>query len=714
MIQTFQDYQVCVGRLCQYAYHYYVLDDPLISDWEYDTLYQQVQAYEHSHPEHLLEHSPTQRVGGALLAYLPKHTHLERMWSLDNVFDTQGLQTWLARIFKVYPHASFTCSPKLDGVSLNLFYHQGKLVSAATRGNGIEGELVTHNAKTIPSIPLRIAYTGPLEIRGEVVIESADFERLNQERLHQGQPLFANPRNAAAGSLRQLDPKICAARKLTFMPWGLGRCQPTSPSFKTMMEEIMGDGFLPTRFLTCTNLAEIERAYTELHAQRAHAQVGMDGMVILVDAFALQVKLGFTLKAPRFAIAYKFPATEKHTKLLGVSPQIGRTGAITPVAILEPIVLDGARVSKATLNNYTEIQQRGFMLHDMVVVVRSGDVIPKLIKPLTHLRDGTQTPIIPPTHCPACDTLLAQQELNHCPACKMSLLLKNKPNFCPTCHAFMRKYGRNTLSTHCLVCEGVLEYKPYCHRCACDLSYRDRALFCPNPHCPPKLKEKIVHFASKHGLDIAGLGDRVVAQLLELKCIGGITDLYTLNLETLLTLEGWKHKRAQNLLDAIANTKHAPLWRLINALGIEHIGKGASKALAQAFGLEVFTKRAQDFKALPGFEHKMANALEQFMHENRDLIAQLLHLLEPTPPSTLAQESSFFNQKNIVLTGTFSVSREALSARLESLGACVKSSVSAATHLLIYGDNPGSKLERAQERGIPVMDQTQLWQMLKD
>ncbi|WP_120950966.1 NAD-dependent DNA ligase LigA [Helicobacter sp. L8] len=712
MIQTFHDYQVLIEQLCQYAYHYYVLDNPLISDFEYDSLYQQALTYERAHPEQILEHSPTQRVGGALLAYLPKHTHLERMWSLDNVFDVEGLQTWITRIFKVYPHASFTCSPKLDGVSLNLFYDQGKLVSATTRGNGIEGELVTHNAKTIPSIPLRIAYMDPLEIRGEVVIENTDFENLNAQRLDQGQPLFANARNAAAGSLRQLDPKICAARKLTFMPWGLGHCHPSKPSFKAMMEAIMGDGFLPTRFIACAHLADIERAYATLHAQRAHAQVGMDGMVVVVDDFSMQRELGFTLKAPRFAIAYKFPALEKHTKLLGIVPQIGRTGAITPVAILKPITLDGARVSKATLNNYTEIQQKGFMLNDMVVVIRSGDVIPKLIKPLEHLRDGSQTPIIPPTHCPACATLLAQQELKHCPVCKMSLLLQNKPNFCPTCHVFVRKYAKNALSTRCLACEGALVCKPFCHRCARDLSHRDRALFCPNPHCPPKIKEKIVHFASKHGLNIAGLGDKVVAQLLEAKLISNIADLYTLKLESLCALEGWKHKRAQNLLEAIANTKRAPLWRLINALGIEHIGKGASKALAQAFGLEVFAKRAQDFRALPGFEHKMAGALARFLQDNGALLKCLLALIEPTPP-TSSQESSMFSQKNIVLSGTFSISREALSARLESLGACVKSSVSASTHLLIYGDNPGSKLKRAQDLGIATMDQAQLWRALK-
>ncbi|WP_104686636.1 NAD-dependent DNA ligase LigA [Helicobacter felis] len=714
MIQTFQDYQACVERACQYAHHYYVLDDPLVSDFEYDTLYQQIQDYEHAHPEQILEHSPTQRVGDALLSYLPKHTHLERMWSLDNVFDLEGLQTWIARIFKVYPHARFTCSPKLDGVSLNLFYDQGKLVSAATRGNGIEGELVTHIAKTIPSIPLRIAPTEPLEIRGEVTIENADFEKINAQRAKLNQPLFANPRNAAAGSLRQLDPHISAKRKLSFTPWGLGRCAPTLPSFKAMMDRLLENHFLPMPFSLCGSVEEIQQVYTELHAQRERAKVGMDGMVVVVDDFAVQKELGFTLKAPRFAIAYKFPALEKHTRLLEVIAQVGRSGAITPVARLEPVNLDGAQIARATLNSYTDIQQKDLQLNDMVVVLRSGDVIPQVIKPLVHLRDGSQKPIIPPSHCPSCESLLEQQPLNICPQCHLPLLLKDKPNFCPSCARFApHAHLKNARS--CPLCAQALEYKPFCYRCNLDLSTHARALCCINPSCSAKLHASLVYFASKQGLEIAGLGNKVVKQLLEAKLIRQISDLYTLRLEDLLQLEGWKHKRAQNLLDAIAKTKHAPLWRFINALGIENIGKGASKKLAGILGLEVFDQDYSGYqrafkKIFQGAredqkgDYKSARAFWEFVQAHRAKIAHLMRLIEPTIAEKRAPQCGFFQGKVVVITGSFSVPRDALRQYLEDLGAEVKGHLSAKTDLLLCGDKPGSKLEEAKKHNIFIME----------
>ncbi|WP_104749988.1 NAD-dependent DNA ligase LigA [Helicobacter cynogastricus] len=720
MIQTFQDYQNCVERACKYAHHYYVLDDPLVSDSEYDALYAQIAEYERAHPKQILEHSPTQRVGDALLSYLPKHTHLERMWSLDNVFDLEGLQAWIARILKVYPHARFTCSPKLDGVSLNLFYDQGKLISAATRGNGIEGELVTHIAKTIRSIPLRIASTNPLEIRGEVTIESADFEKINAQRAKLNQPLFANARNAAAGSLRQLDPRISAARKLNFTPWGLGRCTPSSSSFKGMMDSLLQD-FLPMPFSLCSAIEEIQQVYTELHAQRERAKVGMDGMVVVVDDFAMQKELGFTLKAPRFAIAYKFPALEKHTRLLEVIAQVGRSGAITPVARLEPINLDGAQVARATLNSYTDIQQKDLRLNDMVVVLRSGDVIPQVIKPLIHWRDGSQAPIIPPTHCPSCKTLLKQQPLNICPQCHLPLLLKDKPNFCSSCVRFApHTHLKNARS--CPLCAQALEYKPFCYRCNLDLSSYTRALYCPNPSCKAKLHASLVYFASKQGLEISGLGDKVVGQLLQVGLVSQISDLYALTLEDLLQLEGWKHKRAQNLLDAIAKTKHAPLWRFINALGIENVGKGASKKLAGILGLEVFNQDEKGYQeafkkvfAGKSGDYKSARSFWEFVRLNKEQIAHLMCLLEPSiEPKQSAHTHGFFQGKVVVITGSFNMPREQLSQFLESLGAQVKSQVSAKTHLLLCGENPGSKLEEAKKKGIPIMEIDALRKCLKE
>ncbi|BCD47470.1 NAD-dependent DNA ligase LigA [Helicobacter suis] len=757
MIQTFEDYKHLVDKLCQYAYHYYVLASPLISDAIYDQLYRQVLDYETKYPQNILPYSPTQRVGGVVLETLPKHTHKVRMWSLENVFNLEELQVWInrivesehalktkGRISQTYPSASFTrftCSPKLDGASLNLYYENGQLQSASMRGNGLEGELVTHNAKTIHSIPLIIPYTKPIEIRGEVVLQREDFKALNAERLKQNLPLFANARNATVGSLRQLDSKIAAQRKLTFYPWGLGLVEEKYTSLKQSMQMVKDWGFLSLEFVLCESLEAIEETFKLFHTRRSEVTFDADGMVVMLDDLYLQSILGFTIKSPRFGFAYKFPATEKHTKLLDVLNQVGRSGAITPVALLEPIKLEGACISKATLDNYTQIQQQGLMINDTVVIVRSGDVIPKIIKPLKHLRNGTQKPITPPTHCPACQSVLQKQPLNVCPECNLPLLLKNKPNFCPKCQILFKKYthcpvcqtllGKQhkkcpqcqsnvTFPKHCLQCGGDLELKEYCYRCDLDLSNKDRYLFCPNKDCMARVKESIVYFASKHGLEIKGLGDKVVAQLLQAGLIKGVIDLYSLEEKALLELEGWQQKKAQNLLQAITKSKQAPLWRFISALGIEHIGKGASKILARHFGLEVFDKTYQEIASLEGFgakglkeeEKKIAASFVRFVKENKGLIKQLLTLVNPIATEKKVTPS-FFKDKKIVITGSLEKPRTEISALLESLGAHVQTGVSSKTDLLIYGENPGSKLEKAKKLGIEVMEEVTFLERLK-
>lgn len=733
MIQTFKDYELFVQRLSLWAHHYYVLGDPLVSDAEYDTLYAELKSYEEQHPQHVLPHSPTQRVGGAILDHLIKHKHLVRMWSLDNVFGVAQLRTWTDRILKSDPNVVFTCSPKLDGASLNLFYDHGCLQSAAMRGNGIEGELVTHNAKTIHSIPLNIPYTRPIEIRGEVVLKKRDFHALNAERLEQKEPLFVNARNATVGSLRQLDSKIAAKRKLTFLPWGLGHVHPSYTSFKATMDMVIDFGFLPMDFVVCKSVEDIQQAYKNLHAKRAHASFEMDGMVVVVDSLRLQEELGFTIKAPRFAIAYKFPAVEKHTKLLGVSNQIGRSGVITPVALLEPIELEGATISRATLHNYIEIQKKDIRLNDVVVVIRSGDVIPKIIKPLEHLRDSSQAKITPPTHCPACESVLKTQPLGHCPRC-MSVLLNNQANYCPQCKTFEKnthcmgcgkdfndrdyqkcpRCKRPLESTRCPKCAGGLESRPYCHRCDLDLS-SNNILYCPNFNCPARIKQSLVYFASKEGLQIDGLGEKVVDQLLQAGLISGIVSLYDLKLESLLCLEKWRQKKAQNLIDAIANTQNAPLWRVINALGIEHIGKGASQKLADHFGLDVFTKSYAQIKELEGFGSQMAASFTEFTKRNAPLIQALIERIHPQTPATkqTTRPASFFANKNITITGILSKPRAEIATHLERLGAHIKTAITSQTHLLIYGDKPGSKLDQARSLGIETMDESTLLDRLE-
>lgn len=652
MIKNFENYQETTALLTKMAYHYYVLDNPITTDEEYDTLYHQLKAYEEQNPNHIIPTSPTQRVGNKLLDGFEKYKHIERMWSLDDIFEPIKLEEWVNRIYKTYPDAVFTCSPKFDGASLNLYYEDGILKNAATRGDGIEGELVTQNAKTIQSIPLEIPYKKPIEIRGEVVITKEDFEKINEERLQNGENLFANPRNAAAGSLRQLDPKITAKRKLKFIPWGMGKNELQTGSFFEFLNTILSYGFYQTPFITlCKNTQEIQALYESLIQKRQDYSIMLDGMVIMLDSLQGQKQMGFTIKSPRFACAYKFPAIEKTSKILSITPQVGRSGVITPVAELEPVEIEGAMVSRATLHNYSEIQKKDIRINDRVIIIRSGDVIPKIIKPIAELRDGTQIPIKRPTQCPECGSEVLIEDI------------------------FIR---------------------------------------CQNLSCKARVKESIVYFASRKALNIEGLGERIVDQLFEEKLISNILDLYSLKIENLLPLEGWQEKKAQNLINSIKATKKIELWRLLNALSIEHIGEGASKKLALHFGRGVFEASLEDINAIDGFGTEMANSIIDFGVVNQTLIQNLFDIIDPIEPekASIIPTSSFTN-KTIVLTGSLSKPRDEIASFLESLGAKMTSSVSKKTDLLIYGENAGSKLEKANELMIKTINEQELIEMLE-
>lgn len=650
------NYKQQIELLKSYAHSYYVLDNPLVTDDEYDLLYHKIKAFESSNPQLIDTTSPTQRVGETPLDSFDKSTHLERMWSLDDVFSIEELSEWVKRIYKSYPDATFTCSPKFDGASLNLLYKDGFLQSAATRGNGLIGELVSQNAKTIKTIPLDIPFKGTIEIRGEVVIEKQDFESINLDRQKANQSLFANPRNAAAGSLRQLDSKITASRKLKFMPWGIGfgkenlmsflEKQNKSCGFHQAMNAIFSFGFKKVPFFThCKNIDEIIESFNALLAKRYEYSIMLDGMVIMVDSFKIQEALGWTIKSPRFACAFKFPAIEKSSRLKSISLQVGRSGVITPVANLEPLEIDGAMIARATLHNFSEIEKKDIMLNDEVIIIRSGDVIPKIIKPLIHKRDGTQKPIQRPTHCPECGGLLLVE----------SIFIK-----------------------------------------------------CQNLNCKARMLTSITHFASKKALNIDGLGEKIIVQLFNENLISSILDLYSLNLQDLLKLEGWKEKRAQNLLDSISKTKGIELWRLINALGIEHIGEGASKKLAQRFGLEVFSISLDSVMNLDGFGTEMANSLIEFNITNKELIAKLLEIIKPIVNATNIDSSNVFFGKSVVITGTLSKPREHFVALLESMGAHISSSVSKKTDFVLCGENAGSKLDKAKSLNINILTEQEL------
>lgn len=663
---TLDDYLKAVERLNLWAKHYYILDDPIASDEEYDTLYHQVKAYELQNPQNIALDSPTQRVGDKVLESFSKVAHIQRMWSLEDVFDMQELQEWVERVLRGANREalSFSISPKFDGASLNLLYENGILVSAATRGDAFVGENVTQNARTIPSIPLKIAYKGRIEIRGECVIAKDDFEKLNLERLQGGENLFANPRNAAAGSLRQLDSKITAKRKLQFIPWGVGACNlvdfmdstskesnTAQDSFFALMENIYALGFQKSPFVElCKSIQAIENAYSHLIAKRDSYPITLDGMVVRVDSISLQEKLGFTIKAPRFACAYKFPAIEKRAKVLGITLQVGRTGVITPVAELEPIRIEGARVSRATLHNFDEIAKKDIQINDFVILIRSGDVIPKIIKSLPSLRDGTQTP------CPI-------------------------PTKCPICHS--------------------------------ELLVEEKLIKCQNLSCEARVKNSIIHFASKKALNIDGLGEKIVETLFDTGKIHSIEDLFSLQSKDLEDLEGFKDKKIQNLLNAIAATRGIELWRFINALGIEHIGEGASKKLANSFGIEFYQKTYEDFIALEGFGEEMAASLCEFCKVNIQRLLLLLELISPICTTQNSTQDSKLSGKTFVITGTLSKAREEYKELLESLGAKVSGSISKKTNFLLCGENAGSKLAKAESLGIQILNEQELNAMLE-
>ena len=649
---TYEEYQQAIIVLNTWAHAYYVLDNPQASDEEYDTLYHKVLVYERNYPLLALEDSPTKRVGGIILDGFDKAKHLSPMWSMEDVFDAEELQAWIDRVKKTQTTFTFCCEPKFDGASLNLIYDGGRLQQAITRGDGKVGEDVTENIKTIRSIPLRISYEGLIEIRGEVVIKKEDFDAINEERLQAGEVLFANPRNAAAGSLRQLDTTITAKRKLAFYPWGVGRNHLEYKQLSQKMAFIYDLGFLrPPRILVSDRLDEVMALYEELIVSRDQIPMMMDGMVVKVDEIALQEELGYTVKNPRWMVAYKFPAIEKTTTLLDVTLQVGRTGVVTPVAEVAPVNIEGVTVERATLHNFDEIERKDIRIGDSIIIIRSGDVIPKIIKVLEERRSGNEIGIVRPTHCPKCESELLD--------------------------------------------EGAL-------------------LKCQNLSCPARVVNAISHFASKKCMNIDGLGERIVQQLYDEKLIHDLEDLYTLEASSLLRLEGFKEKKVYNILNAIEATKGVSLERLLAGLGIEHIGEVAARKLAETFGLELLHVSKDELLALEGFGEEMAESVVEFIRVNQERIARIFDRISPVAPEKIDIIHSPFTDKTVVLTGSMTRSRDAIKKQLESLGAKVTGSVSKKTDIVIYGEDAGSKLDKALVLGVETMDEATMQEIIRD
>lgn len=646
---NFQEYSEKIEILKAWAKAYYVDDAPIASDEEYDRLYHEILAFEKENPLFADESSPTKRVGGMVLEGFNKASHKARMWSMEDVFDEHDLDAWIERVKKVKENFTFYCEPKFDGASMNLVYDKGVLQQAITRGDGSIGEDVTQNVKTIGSIPLQIAYEGLIEIRGEVVIKKADFERLNEERLHNNEPLFANPRNAAAGSLRQLDTSVTAKRKLMFYPWGIGENHLAQTRLSERMRFVYDLGFLqPPRIVVTQNVEDVHTLYHELIETRDVIEMMMDGMVVKVDEIALQEELGYTVKYPKWMVAFKFPAIEKVTKLKAITLQVGRTGVVTPVAEVEAVNIEGVVVERATLHNFDEIERKDIRIGDSVIIIRSGDVIPKIIKVLVERREGSE--VIP-----------------------------KRPLVCPVC-------GGELLD------EGAL-------------------IKCQNLSCDARVVGAMIHFASKKALNIDGLGDKIIEQLYAQKVVLHVKDLYTLSLEQLLALEGFKVKKAQNLLDAIAQSKGVALEKFINALGIEHIGEVAAKKIARTFGLEWLEATHEQIIGLEGFGEEMAKSLVEFIHVNAVETRELMEIIAPVA-SKLEITESVFTGKTVVLTGSMSKSRDEMKAMLEGLGAKVSGSVSKKTDFVIFGEEAGSKLDKALELGVKMLSEAEVNEML--
>ncbi|RAZ23706.1 NAD-dependent DNA ligase LigA [Campylobacter hyointestinalis] len=636
------EYLKAVDTLNLWAKAYYTNDAPIASDAEYDELYAKTLKFEDENPELKVPYSPTCRIGGEILSEFQKSSHLERMWSMEDIFSDEELDAWILRGDKT--GLEFFVEPKFDGASLNLLYENGKLVKATTRGDGSIGEDVTNNARVISSIPLQISYKELIEIRGEVVISKADFELINLKREKNGEPPLANPRNAAAGSLRQLDNGVVKQRKLKFYPWGVGRNSLEYEKHSQIMDFVRSLGFLQDGFcLICKTSDELKNAYKELTKKRDDKPILMDGMVIRVNDLSKAKSLGYTVKFPKFMVAYKFPAIEKTARLIDVALQVGRTGVVTPVGILDGVWIEGAFVRNVTLHNFDEINRLGLMKNDLVAVIRSGDVIPKITSVFKERRNGEEKEIARPKFCPECGTELLDEDV----------LIK-----------------------------------------------------CQNLSCKARVVSSIIYFASKKCMNIDGLGEKVVELLFKKGIIKDIADIYRLDELSFMGLEGFKTKKISNLLKAIDDSKTPNLERFITSLGIEHIGEVAAKKIAITYAQKWISLSLEELLSLDGFGEAMALSYLEFIRVNLDKIKELLSFITPKIAQVEIKQNAF-SGKIVVITGSLSRPRDEFKAELESFGAKVTNSVSAKTDFVLYGDEAGSKLEKAMSLGINLINENE-------
>lgn len=650
-----------VALLNKYSYDYYVEDNPQISDTEYDTLYKQLEKLEQEYPEFILDNSPTQRVGDRVLDEFEKVIHKVPMLSLSNTFSIEDLRDFDSRISKLSSDNSieYICELKIDGLAISINYENGKLVSAATRGDGMVGENVTENIKTIFSIPKTLKTKKSFEVRGEVYLPKKSFELLNKEREENNEVLFANPRNAAAGSIRQLDSRITAKRRLSAFIYSVVGDE--NINSQKMALTVAADLGLPVNpnFKICKTIDEVVDyiMYWEEHKQDLPYEI--DGIVIKVNSYSLQEEIGSTQKSPRWATAYKFPEEELATKLLDIELSVGRTGIITPVAVLNPINISGSTVSKASLHNKDIIDELDIHIGDMVVVKKAGEIIPKVVRVVEELRLANSKKYVMP---------------NTCPSCKSKTFTKEGDPF-----------------TRCL-----------------------------NPDCPEQNIRKIIHFASREALNIEGLGDKVVATLYEKEIIKHTIDLFSLDRNKLVELERMGDKSVDNLLNAIENSKQSSLDKVIFALGILNVGKKAGKNLAEYYkNLTNFSKATVDeLLELPDIGLITAESIVDYLSNDNNLrfINELIEIgMNPQYEIQDKNTDNIFLGKTIVLTGKLvELTRNEAKEYLERFGAKVTGSVTSKTDYVIAGEKAGSKLAKAEQLGIQVLSEDEFIDIMKE
>ena len=646
----------------KYNYEYYVLDNPSVSDAEYDRLMQELIMLEKEHPELVSPLSPTQRVGGLVQDEFKKVTHQRMMLSLANAFNDDDLRDFDRKVREVIGQdkVTYMAEMKIDGLGMSLVYNK-KLLYAATRGDGTTGEDVTCNVITIKSIPSHIDLEGDFEIRGEVFMPKKSLQNLNKEREEKGEPLFANARNAAAGSIRQLDSAVAASRGLDAFWYYVVNASDFDIRYHSEalnLADKLGFKTNPERRL-CNGIEEVIKYIEEYTEKRPNLPYDIDGVVIKVDDMALYDKLGYTAKTPRWAIAYKFPPEEVQTKLLDIIFTVGRTGKITPNAVLEPVRVAGSVVQRATLHNEDFVTEKELMIGDYVVLRKAGDVIPEVVRPVYSRRDGTEQPFHMITNCPDCGSPLIKKDAMH---------------------------------------------------------------FCLNPHCPSRQIESIIHFASKDAMDIEGLGDKVAEQFFNQGFFHNVVEIYDLmnHRDEIIALDGWQEKSIDNLIDAIDKSKSNSLERVLFGLGIKEVGAKMAKNLARIYGNidDLAAASEEELLEIPDVGPILAKSLSDWFKDEHNI--ETINKLKESGVnfnylgSTVRAADSYFSGKICVLTGTLSsMSRKEATEILENLGAKVTGSVSKSTDIVIAGTEAGSKLDKAQALGIQVMDETEFLSLIK-